>query len=79
MPDDPAIIESLQHVSSATVTTILLKHGLRNVWMRGTRPPVRSHRLRPVPRHPMPAVVVHPYRARPWRIHHAPRERDRKG
>jgi len=38
MPDDRAIIEALQHVSSATVTTILLKQGLRNVWMRGTRP-----------------------------------------
>ena len=38
MPDDRAIIEALQHVSSATITTILLKHGLRNVWMRGTRP-----------------------------------------
>jgi len=38
MPDDRAIIEALEHVSSATVTTILLKQGLRNVWMRGTRP-----------------------------------------
>ena len=38
MPDDRAIIEALEHVSSATITTILLKQGLRNVWMRGTRP-----------------------------------------
>jgi len=38
MPDDRAIIEALQHVSSATITTILLKKGLRNVWMRGPRP-----------------------------------------
>jgi len=38
MPDDRAIIEALQDVSSATVTTVLLKQGLRNVWMRGTRP-----------------------------------------
>jgi regulator of RNase E activity RraA len=38
MPDDHTIIEALQHVSSATITTILLKRGLRNVWMRGTRP-----------------------------------------
>jgi regulator of RNase E activity RraA len=38
MPDDRAIIEALLHVSAATVTTILLKHDLRNVWMRGTRP-----------------------------------------
>ncbi len=34
----PKIIETLSAVSTATVTTILLKKGLRNVWMRGTRP-----------------------------------------
>ena len=38
MPDDHAIIEALHDVSSATITTILLKQGLRNVWMRDTRP-----------------------------------------
>lgn len=38
MPDDRAIVETLQQVSSATVTTILLKQGLRKIWMRGTRP-----------------------------------------
>jgi regulator of RNase E activity RraA len=38
MPDDQAAIQALQTVSTATVTTILLKKGLRNVWMRGTRP-----------------------------------------
>ncbi len=38
MPDDQAIIETLRDVSSATITTILLKKGLRNVWMRGPRP-----------------------------------------
>ena len=38
MPDDHAIIEALRAVSSATITTILLKKGLRNIWMRGTRP-----------------------------------------
>jgi regulator of RNase E activity RraA len=31
-------VETLSTVSTATVTTILLKKGLRNVWMRGTRP-----------------------------------------
>ncbi|MCL4186660.1 MAG: ribonuclease activity regulator RraA [Rhodobacteraceae bacterium] len=31
-------IETLGRVSTATLTTILLKKGLRNVWMRGTRP-----------------------------------------
>jgi regulator of RNase E activity RraA len=35
---DPTIVAALRNVSTATVTTILLKHGLRNVWMRGTRP-----------------------------------------
>ena len=30
--------ETLSAVSTATITTILLKQGLRNVWMRGTRP-----------------------------------------
>src|SRR5688572_1975138 len=34
----PKVIEALSAVSTATVTTILLKKGLRNVWMRGTRP-----------------------------------------
>ncbi len=28
----------LSHVSTATLTTVLLKKGLRNVWLRGTRP-----------------------------------------
>jgi regulator of RNase E activity RraA len=35
---DPKAIDTLQQVSTATLTTILLKKGLRNVWMRGTRP-----------------------------------------
>jgi regulator of RNase E activity RraA len=35
---DPKVIETLSKVSTATITTILLKKGLRNVWMRGTRP-----------------------------------------
>lgn len=34
---DPKFI-ALSKVSTATITTILLKKGLRNVWMRGTRP-----------------------------------------
>jgi regulator of RNase E activity RraA len=32
------IVEALSGVSTATLTTILLKKDLRNVWMRGTRP-----------------------------------------
>ncbi|MBI1170055.1 ribonuclease activity regulator RraA [bacterium] len=35
---DAQTIATLQAVSTATLTTILLKKGLRNVWMRGTRP-----------------------------------------
>ncbi len=35
---DAQAIATLEGVSTATVTTILLKKGLRNVWMRGTRP-----------------------------------------
>ena len=35
------IIDALKPVSTATITTVLLKHGLRRVWMRGTRP-IRS-------------------------------------
>src|SRR3982751_5569927 len=31
-------IETLATVSTATLTTLLLKKGLRKVWMRGTRP-----------------------------------------
>jgi len=35
---DPKIIDTLSAVTTATITTILLKKGLRNVWMRGTQP-----------------------------------------
>ena len=38
MPLDKHVIETLRNVSTATITTVLLKKGLRNVWMRGTRP-----------------------------------------
>ncbi|MEL6478510.1 MAG: ribonuclease activity regulator RraA [Pseudomonadota bacterium] len=38
MPLDPTAIATLKSVTTATITTILLKKGLRNVWMRGTRP-----------------------------------------
>lgn len=33
-----ATLAALAHVTSATLTTLLLKRGLRNVWMRGPRP-----------------------------------------
>ena len=35
---DKGVIETLSGISTATLTTLLLKKGLRNVWMRGTRP-----------------------------------------
>ncbi|WCM48545.1 ribonuclease activity regulator RraA [Pseudomonas sp. WJP1] len=35
---DPSIKEILGGISTATLTTVLLKKGLRNVWLRGTRP-----------------------------------------
>ena len=35
---DASITRALSGVSTATVTTVLLKKGLRNVWLRGTRP-----------------------------------------
>jgi regulator of RNase E activity RraA len=35
---DVAAIETLKSISTATLTTILLKKGLRNVWLRGARP-----------------------------------------
>jgi regulator of RNase E activity RraA len=35
---DTKTLDVLSAVTTATITTILLKKGLRNVWMRGTRP-----------------------------------------
>jgi regulator of RNase E activity RraA len=35
---DKKAIETLQRVSTATLTTVLLKKGLRNIWMRGAKP-----------------------------------------
>jgi regulator of RNase E activity RraA len=35
---DARAIEILSRVTTATLTTLLLKMGLRNVWLRGTRP-----------------------------------------
>lgn len=38
MSDDQKIIDILSQITTATLTTILLKKGLRNVWLRGTMP-----------------------------------------
>jgi regulator of RNase E activity RraA len=35
---DPDLIATLTGISTGTITTILLKKGLRNIWMRGTQP-----------------------------------------
>ncbi len=35
---DPQINATLSTISTATITTVLLKKGLRNVWLRGPRP-----------------------------------------
>jgi regulator of RNase E activity RraA len=38
VPIQPEARDVLMNVTTATITTILLKKGLRNVWMRGTMP-----------------------------------------
>lgn len=38
MPLTPESIKTISHLSTATITTVLLKKGLRNVWIRGARP-----------------------------------------
>jgi regulator of RNase E activity RraA len=35
---DPKLTQTLSTVSTATITTVLLKKGLRNVWLRGPKP-----------------------------------------
>jgi len=43
MPLDSTAVATLSRVTTATITTILLKKGLRNVWMRDTRPLSPGH------------------------------------
>ncbi|MES3001903.1 MAG: ribonuclease activity regulator RraA [Pseudomonadota bacterium] len=38
LPLDAATVRALAAVSTGTITTVLLKKGLRNVWLRGTMP-----------------------------------------
>jgi regulator of RNase E activity RraA len=49
LPLHAAAVAALEKVTTATITTILLKKGLRNVWMRGPRP-IRSGQPRKVGR-----------------------------
>jgi regulator of RNase E activity RraA len=37
-PLSPAVVDKLKTIATATLTTVLLKKGLRNVWLRGTKP-----------------------------------------
>ncbi len=38
MTVEPSLAKAFEGVTTATITTVLLKKGLRNVWMRGTKP-----------------------------------------
>src|SRR5690606_14830161 len=38
MSNDSELLAALRSVATATITTVLLKKGLRNVWMRGPKP-----------------------------------------
>lgn len=38
MTHPPALLDALRAISTATVTTVLLKKGIRRAWMRGPRP-----------------------------------------
>jgi regulator of RNase E activity RraA len=38
LPLDSSVVSALSAVSTGTITTVLLKKGLRNVWLRGTLP-----------------------------------------
>lgn len=49
---DPATLDALRAVSTATLTTVLLKRGLRSVWLRGAAP------LRDGPRVAGPAFTL---------------------
>ncbi len=44
---DSKVVETLSGITTATITTVLLRKGLRNVWMRGTRPvrPAQGRRV----------------------------------
>jgi len=49
MQSDQQIVDIVSKVTTATITTILLKKGLRNVWLRGARP-LRANQRRLVGR-----------------------------
>jgi regulator of RNase E activity RraA len=49
LPLDAEVVRVLSGVTTATLTTVLLKKGLRNVWLRGARP-LQAHPQRLVGR-----------------------------
>jgi regulator of RNase E activity RraA len=44
-PMTPALIEALRHITTGTITTVLLKKGIRRCWMSGPMPLQKSERL----------------------------------
>lgn len=50
MRDDRDLFALFETLTTATITTVLLKKGLRNVWMRGPQPLKRDDRARHVGR-----------------------------
>jgi regulator of RNase E activity RraA len=38
LPLDPKVVDALSGITTATLTTVLLKKGLRNTWLRGSLP-----------------------------------------
>jgi regulator of RNase E activity RraA len=41
----PALIEALRHITTGTITTVLLKKGIHRGWMNGPMPLLKSERL----------------------------------
>ncbi len=41
----PALSDALRHITTATITTMLLKKGIRRCWMKGPMPLQKGERL----------------------------------
>ena len=55
---DKKAIDTLAGVSTATITTVLLKKGLRNIWVRGSRPLVPGQKTGTITVSPNNSTVV---------------------
>jgi regulator of RNase E activity RraA len=44
-PLTPAVAEALRHVTTGTITTVLLKKGIRRCWMNGPKPLAGAERI----------------------------------